>query len=207
MNRFVPIVRVVTAFALVSLFTPQQASAQAPERRVHVGGHLATAVSGEFDETDIGAGARLSWQPVPLLGVEGELTFYPGDLGRPPAFDAGRFEGLFGATVGPRVGALRPFAKLRPGFLRFREASEPVACILIFPPPLSCRLAAGETMFALDVGGGVEWFPSAASFVRFDAGDRLVRYPSPATDTSGTVRDDGFFGHDFRLTIGAGVRF
>ena len=54
-----------------------------------------------------------------------------------------------------RIGRARLFGRLRPGLLRFGEAPGPIACILIFPPPLSCQLAAGKTLFALDVGAGV----------------------------------------------------
>jgi hypothetical protein len=168
---------------------------------------LAGNVSSEFDTTDLGVGGRASWHPVPLVGVEGEVAFYPGDLGEPVAFSGSRVEGLFGATLGPRLGAVRPFAKLRPGFLRFGEAPAPIACILIFPPPLRCTLAGGRTAFALDVGGGVEWFSSGRTFVRVDAGDRIVRYPAPTIDSSGTVRSESFAGHDFRFTVGGGLRF
>lgn len=168
---------------------------------------LAGAMSGEFNTTDLAVGGRVSWQPTTLIGVEGEIDLYPGDLGERVPFSAGRVEGLFGATVGPRLGRVRPFAKLRPGFLTFREASQPIACILIFPPPLSCVLAGGRTLFALDVGGGVEWLSSSRTFVRVDAGDRIVRYPVPVIDGSGAVQDDGFSGHDFRFSIGGGLRF
>lgn len=168
---------------------------------------LAGSVSGEFDTTDVGIGGRASWQPVPLVGVEGEVSFYPGDLGDPAAFSGSRIEGVFGATVGPRRGRVRPFAKLRPGFLRFGDAPQPMACIAIFPPPLRCTLAGGRTLFALDAGGGLEWLSSGRAFVRVDAGDRMVRYPAPAIGGGGAVRSDAFTGHDFRFTLGAGVRF
>jgi hypothetical protein len=181
--------------------------AQSDDYPFRAGVHLATAASSEFDSTDVGVGGRLSWNPRPLLGIEGEFTFYPGDLGDRPAFGEGRIEGLFGGTVGPRVGAFRPFAKLRPGFLSFREAPRPVACILIFPPPLSCELAAGRTVFALDFGGGVEWLPTGRVFIRVDAGDRVIWYPGPVIDSSRTVRNETFPGHDFRFAVGGGVRF
>jgi Outer membrane protein beta-barrel domain len=182
-------------------------AAQSAEPRFQAGVQLPTSVSGEFDGTDVGIGGRLSWHPVPLLGVEGELAFYPGDFPDDPAFSASRVEGLFGATVGPRLGRLRPFAKLRPGFIAFDEAPAPFACILIFPPPLRCTMASGHTVFAFDLGGGLEWFPSGGTFVRVEAGDRAVRYPSPVIDGDGSIRDDDFFGHDFRFAIGGGFRF
>lgn len=199
--------RVVIGFVFVSLllFAPRSSAAQS--RELQVGGQLAGAVSGEFDSTDLGVGGRVSWHPTSLLGAEAEIDFYPDDFADDPAFSGSRIEGLFGVTVGPRLGQLRPFAKLRPGFLTYREAPEPFACILIFPPPLACTLASGQTVFALDLGGGVELFPTGRTFVRVDVGDRMVRYPGPVFDNSGTIRDDSFFGHDFRFAIGGGLRF
>jgi hypothetical protein len=194
------------ASALILLYV-RPVAAQSAEPRVAAGVQLATAASSEFDGTDLGVGGRLSWHPIALLGVEGEFSWYPGELADEQALSGGRVEGLFGATVGPRLGRVRPFVKVRPGFLTFREASEPIACILIFPPPLNCTLAAGRTVFALDVGGGVEWFPSTQTVIRVDAGDRAVRYPSPVIDSSGAVRDDAFFSHDFRFAVGGGLRF
>ena len=168
---------------------------------------LAGAVSAEFDTTDAGLGGRVSWHPIELVGVDAEMALYPGDLGDRVPFSAGRVEGLFGPTVGPRLGRFRPFGKLRPGFLTFREAPGPIACILIFPPPLRCTLAEGRTLFALDVGGGVEWLSPGRTFVRVDAGDRIVRYPVPTIDSRGTIQREALSGHDLRFSVGAGLRF
>ena len=198
---------VVLWFLYLSLLSVRPLSAQTDDRAFQAGGQLATIASGEFDSTDVGVGGRLSWHPLSFVGVEGELTFYLGDFADAPAFSARRVESLFGATVGPRLGAFRPFAKVRPGFVAFFEAPAPFACILIFPPPLNCAMASGPTLFALDVGGGVEWFPSGRTVVRVDVGDRAIRYPSPTIDNEGTVQDTNFFGHDFRFTIGGGFRF
>jgi len=78
---------------------------------------------------------------------------------------------------------------------------------LIYPPPLSCELAAGRTLPVFDVGGGVEVSATRRTFVRVDAGDRLVKYPGPVIDNNRTRQDEPFFGHDFRFAVGAGLRF
>jgi hypothetical protein len=203
MNR---INRVVVASMFV-LLCARPSAAQSDADGFEAAIHLGTSVSSEFEGTDIGVGGRLAWRPTALLGVEGEFTVYPGEFADQRAFSGGRVEGLFGGTVGPRFGRVRPFARFRPGFVTFRESSEPIACILIFPPPLNCTLAAGRTVFALDIGGGVEWFPSDRTFLRVDAGDRALRYPSPVIDSAGSVRDESFFSHDFRFALGGGLRF
>ena len=182
------------------------AGAQTNDRRFDASVHVASANSGEFDHSDAGVGGRLAWRPSGLIGAEGELTIYPGDFPDEPPFSRSRVEGLFGVTVGPTLNRFRPFARLRPGFLTYREAPEPFACILIFPPPLACTLAGGDTVFSLDVGGGLEVFTTPRTVLRIDLGDRLVRYSGPVI-RSGSVEQDAFFSHDFRFSLGGGLRF
>src|SRR5262249_448744 len=152
-----------------------------------------------------GVGGRFAWQALDLVGAEAEMTLYPRAFpgGRSASFSSSRVEGLFGMTVGPRFTHVRPFGKLRPGFVKFR--GQPVVCILIFPPRLSCQLD-GRTVFALDLGGGVELFPGPRAFIRVDAGERLLKYPGPSF-RNGRITQNDFFSHDFRMSAGAGVRF
>ena len=175
-----------------------------------VGAQITSVKVGELDSTDVGVGGRASWHPSRLFGVEGELNYYGRDIpDRPyePAISRSRVEGLFGITAGPRIGQLRPFARIRPGFLRVGSSPAPVGCIAIFPVPLSCALAAGQTLLALDVGGGVEVLTPGRTSLRFDLGDRMLRYRGPAIDRGGEAHDDDFIGHDLRVAIGAGWRF
>ena len=175
---------------LAALTVSTSAVAQPVARQFQVGGHAATARSGEFEETDVGIGGRIAWLPSGLFSVEAELTHYPSDYPDDLPFSRARWEGLFGVTIGWTFDRVRPFAKLRPGFLNIREAPEPIACIAIFPPPLACTLAAGQTLFALDVGGGVDVSLTPRTFIRVDAGDRLVRYKGPVFDQNRAVRED-----------------
>jgi hypothetical protein len=183
------------------------AAAQTDDRSIHVGAQLTGAMPGEFEGTDLGVGGLVAWHPSSLFGVEAEINVYPGDFGDNVAFSGGRLEGLFGATVGPLLGRVRPFVKMRPGFLRYAEASEPFACILIFPPPLNCTLGAGKTVFALDLGGGIEFYPTSRTFVRADVGDRVLRYDGPALASDFQAIEESFYSHDFRVSVGGGVRF
>jgi hypothetical protein len=192
--------RVARVVALFTLLMPALASAQ---DRFDVGAHVAVARSSEFDDTDTGVGGRFSWHPVALIGADAEMTFYPASFPDANGFSRSRIEGLFGVTVGPRLGGIRPFARLRPGFLTFR--GQPAVCILIFPPPLSCQLD-GRTVLALDIGGGAEIFPTGRSVIRVDVGDRALKYPGPSF-RNGRVSQDSFYSHDFRVSAGAGVRF
>ena len=192
---------------ILALGSARPAAAQGVGGRFDVGVHVAVARSGEFDASDAGIGGRLGWHPAASIGIEGELTTYPGTFTRSRPFSSSRVEGLFGVTFGPRLGALRPFARVRTGFLAFRDAPAPLPCILIYPPPLACSLATGQTLPAMDVGGGVEILTTRRMFARVDAGDRLVKYPGPTLSASRKVSTDGFFGHDFRIAAGAGLQF
>jgi len=190
------------ALLAVACFLPLHAEAQ----RLTVGGQVVTATAGPFNRADVGLGGRVSWRLLPMLDIEGESNLYPGDFPDAPAFSGYRVEVYGGATVGPWLGRVRPFARVRPGLLVSSEAPAPFACILIYPPPLACVMANGQTMAAFDVGGGVEVAMTPRTVLRVDAGNRFVRYPGPSLNR-GRSRGGAFFGHQFRLAVGAGVRF
>jgi len=183
-------------------------AADAQDARFEAGVQIASARSGQFDAGDAGFGGRFAWRPVPLVGLEAELNLYPRSFpGRQP-FSRTRVEALFGATAGVTFGRLRPFARLRTGFVDVQQSAEPLACILIYPPPLTCVLASGRTLVALDLGGGLEVGLTPRTFLRVDLGDRLVRYPGPVFELNPRrLRQEPFFGHDVRFATGAGLRF
>jgi histidine triad (HIT) family protein len=179
-----------------------------PSERYEAAVHVAAASMPHFEGSDFGIGARLAWRSDDLFTWEGELTLFPGEYpDSAVAFSRRRVEGLFGLTAGVRIGMLRPFAKFRAGFLDVQEAPQPFACILIFPPPLSCTLAAGRTLPAFDVGGGVEVDVTPRTFIRVELGDRMLKYPGPAIDGEGVPQAEAFWGHGLRFAAGAGVRF
>ena len=177
------------------------------DRKMEVAGQLAVTDLDELDSTDFGFGGRFGFRATPVLTFEGELNFYPSDIPDVVPVTGSRFEGLFGVKVGPRFDRFSVFGKVRPGFLRFGEAPEPFPCIAIYPPPLSCILG-GETVFALDLGGGVELYPTERSLVRFDVSDLMLDYPGPGFRRRGRTFDErGFWGHNLRFAVGAGFRF
>lgn len=198
--------RVVAVCVMAFLAAPLAAVAQSGEPRFQLGVQFMGASSGEFNRTALGVSGGVG-HPVPLLGLEANLGIYPRDSTSTTAPSTSQVEGLLGITIGPRLGRVRPFAKVRPGFVAFRASREPMACALIYPPPLSCTLAPGETVAAVDLGGGIEVFPTRRAFLRFDIGDRMLRYPGPTFDLGGTVRNAAFFSQDFRVAVGGGWRF
>ena len=188
---------------LLSVATPP-ARAQSFE----AGAHITASQWSEFDGNDVGVGGRFTWKPSSLIGMDADLSWYPSDFPDRVAFTGSRIEGLFGVTAGPRLSRTRPFARAGAGFVRSSEAPEPFPCIAIFPPPLICLMAAGHTMRAFEFGGGVEIDVTGRTFVRVDAGARMLRYPGPSFQNGlREIRDENFWGTALRFTVGAGVRW
>jgi hypothetical protein len=184
------------------------ASSAGAQSRLEASGQFVVTDLSELDSTDYGFGGRLGFAVTRLFTFEGELNFFPSDIPELVSVSSSRLEGLFGVKVGPRFGRFSVFGKVRPGFVEFGEATEPVICILIFPPPLGCVLAGGETVFALDLGGGVEFFPSEQTLLRFDVSDLMLQYPGPSFNRDREAFDeDGFWGHNLRLAVSGGYRF
>ena len=192
---------------LALILVPAGDAAAQDQARFELAIQVPSTMSSQFDRTDIGVGGRFAWHPASWAGLESELVVYPQSFPDRVPFSRRRVEGLFGTTIGPEFSHMRPFLKLRAGFLNVQEAPAPFACILIFPPPLSCTLAVGRTLPAFDLGGGIELFATPRTFARVEAGDRMLRYPGPAFDVDRVRRDDAFFSHDFRFAAGGGFRF
>jgi hypothetical protein len=174
--------------------------------RADVSLELAATHYGEFEETAVGFGARVSYRVLDWLAVDGGVVFAPGDLGE-VGFSSSQVEGLFGVRAGPRVGASHVYAALRSGFVRFAAAPEPIPCIAIFPPPLPCVLAGGHTALAVGFGAGGELPLGGRALVRLEIGDLLVRYPGPAIANREAVLEESFWRHNLRGTVSVGLRF
>jgi hypothetical protein len=194
------------AFATLAV-TAAPLHAQSVDRRFEVGAHWAAVHSDEFGASEAGIGGRFDWLPLKPLGLGAEMTLYPGDYPDGVAFSSARWEALFGGTIGPRLGRVRPFAALRSGFVAYREAPEPFACIAIFPPPLSCTLAAGQTVPAFDFGGGVDTSLTDRSVVRVSLSARRVRFEGPAFGADRVLHTENFWSTGLRVAIGGGWRF
>jgi hypothetical protein len=194
-------------FVLGLLLVPITARAQSFEASAN----FVASQWSEFDGTDLGVSGRFTWKPVPLVGVDAEFAWYPGEF--PPdaiPFTQNHVEGLFGITVGPRFDRVRPFGKLAAGFLHTSSTQQFIACIAIYPPPLTCLMADSQTLPAMDFGGGVELSVTDRTFVRVDATARMLKYPGPSIifgDRDREVRDEDFWGAAFRFTAGGGFRF
>jgi Outer membrane protein beta-barrel domain len=151
----------VRVFALLFLFclmgTARSAHAQ---NQFEVGGQLAIHRLPELGETPIGYGLRFTYNAYPpFFAFDSEIDNYPtsstGNFGMTEAF--------FGLKAGVHVGPWEVFAKVRPGFAHFGGGFS------------ESRLTS-RTQFALDLGGGAEYFFLPHIGVRWDLSDVMIHY-------------------------------
>ena len=199
---------ILKVLALAMVLTTTARAQSGNDRKLEVGGQLAVTDLDELETTDFGFGGRFGFRATELLTFEAELNFFPSDIPDEVPVTSSRLEGLFGVKIGPRFERFSVFGKVQPGFVQFGEAPAPFPCIAIYPPPLSC-IVGGKTVFALDLGGGVELYPTERSFVRFDVSDLMLDYPGPALrrNRGEFAGDGGFWGHNLRFAAGTGFRF
>jgi hypothetical protein len=199
--------RILSITALICIVPAFVLAQSSDDRKLEVGAQLAVTDLDELETTDVGFGGRFGFRATELLTFEGELNFFPSDIPDEVPVTSSRFEGLFGVKIGPRFDRFSVFGKVRPGFVQFGEAPAPFPCIAIYPPPLSC-IVGGKTVFALDLGGGVELYPTERSFVRFDVSDLMLAVQGPSSiGIEEAFIEGGFWGHNLRISIGAGFRF
>jgi hypothetical protein len=181
------------------------AGAQTSDRRGDVSVQVSVRSLHEFDQTEAGFGARLSYRLSRWFAADGEASFFPSDLGAAD-FSGSRLEGLAGVRLGPHFESTGVFLALRGGAVHFSQPPEPFPCIAIFPPPLVCAIG-GDTVPSVQVTGGFEAFAGHRWVVRVEAGDQLLRYSGPVLTRDREVIDEGFWSHNFKATASVGLRF
>lgn len=196
----------LTSLLLAIALSPD-ARAQVRDDKFEVGAQFASLRQRVFDFKDFGFGGRFTYHPVRFLGLETEVNFFPRGMDNVLTFSASRTQALFGIKAGPRFSRFGVFARVRPGIIHYAPARERSVCltILVYPPPLECRIALGSTNFVLDSGGGFEVYPSRRSTIRFDVGDTAIQYDA-ANTRLGTFMEK-FRNHDLQVNIGFGYRF
>jgi hypothetical protein len=174
--------------------------------------------------SEAGFGARVGRAVNRYVSLEAEVNYFPRERElTDESFTGGRkLQGLFGVKVGKRYESFGVFAKARPGFVNFEQGDlqgrPNVLCPAIFPRPLGCFEPKGRTDFALDLGGVLELYPSRGTFIRFDAGDTILRadahtVPGQFRSSNGVLINNVAVGlpaettHNFQGGVGFGFRF
>jgi len=196
--------RVAMLSTLVSLAAGvPAAAAQTSDGRVSVAAHVTWLHLHDLDATSVGIGGRVTVDVTRWLGLDADLSVYPNDdfsLGNfGLIYRRRRIDGFAGVLAGVRRDRVGAFAKVRPGFTHLTDrgidcGGDVCAFVLIAPPNYG-------TEFALDWGGVVEFYPSARTVARVDAGDVMIwhrAYTPPCTNCTT---------HNFSTKIGFGVKF
>lgn len=163
------------------------------EQRWEVAGLFATQSRQSDATSDVvtqpGLGGRVTYDLFPLLSLEASMTFFVRSEINISQLEGGRsIQTLFGVKSGVRHEKLGYFLRLRPGFQTFTST------ISSIDPTTLALSTSSKTHPVLDFGGGVEFYPSRRTLLRFDAGDTVLFLGSAsfpfgtqtATDNAGT---------------------
>ncbi len=199
------------ALLAFSVTSSAVANAQSVEPRFEIGGQASVLRLSDFDTTNAGFGGRVLFHLNDWMSVDGEVSFFPHDEVVGPTFQTSigpgrvesarrRTDALVGVNIGVRRDRLGAFVKLRPGVTRlyhksFNCAGEGCALVLI-------ARNIYRTEFALDFGGGVEFYPSRRTVARLELGDTVIRHRSSAPPCP-----SGCASHNLSSQMGFGVRF
>ena len=195
----------------------QHAVAQTTARRIELGAQATLLRLSDFDEMQGGIGGRVIVDITDWLAADAEVQFFPSDDIFLPIGGVGptalplarvghyrrRTDGFFGVKVGTRASKFGVYAKVRPGFTYLSDQG--VQCVGDGCAVILMLLArdAYKPEFALDLGGGVEFYPSARTVARVEFGDTMIRHRSFAPPCWA----DRCTSHNVSTRIGGGVRF
>jgi len=216
MNRmnFMLVVAILTC-SLPSLAFAQSQSDEVP--RYEVGAQFTSITKPSFDggRTEIGGGARFTFNLNRSIALEAEGNFFPHKCSFCGDNSGNITQGLFGVKAGKRFQKWGIFAKGRPGFVSFSRGDSKFISTGggAFPEFSQRRL----TNFAMDVGGVLEFYPSKHIVTRFDAGDTMIKYRSRDSNYISFDPTGGFTlvpytvpgetRHNFQFSAGVGFRF
>jgi len=149
---------------------------------------------------EFGGGGRFTFNFNQHVAAEAQVDYFPHtDTERIGTFDVplwgSKTLAVFGIKAGGRSKRVGVFGKARPGFIHF-DSVPGFGCVVgstSCPPPIK------QTVFALDLGGVLEYYPSPKTVLRFDAGDTIIYHDKRQNffDTS----------HSLQMSVGVGLRF
>ena len=195
---------------ILLLTVPDIAGAQDTGQRYELGGLVTYTFLREIGTMDVGVGtesaglgSRLVYRAFPLLDLETEINFLPGNS----ATSGNHLQGFFGVKAGKRWEKVGIFLKARPGFIHFSR------------DPFGVKKP-GSSLFStervsstepdIDLGGVVEYYTARGLILRFDLGDSVIHYAQRTVRTSQFVAPfeaGGFTTHNWQGSLGIGFRF
>lgn len=201
-------ITVIVALGLIS------SSAQAQlDKRFEVGGQFAfirltdvdiarPGFGGRIAGGQPGGGPRLAWNLTSSASLEAEANFF-----REDELGGKKTQAFFGLKYGKRSAKVGIFGKVRPGFMQFNNIfvtnRDPDA-------PTNTEFKR-KTYLAVDLGGVVEFYPTARTLIRFDVSDVIVRYGERFTNLPFDINGTGVIPpdtrHNLQFSVGVGLRF
>ena len=195
---------------ILVLSVPEIARAQDTGQRYELGGLITYTFLREIGTRDVGigtesagVGARLVYRAFPLVDVETEINFLPGNS----ATSGNHLQGFFGVKAGKRWEKGGIFLKARPGFIHFSR--DPFGVAKPGSSIFSIERAA-STEPDIDLGGVIEYYTARGLILRFDLGDSVIHYARRTVRTSEFIpafEAGGFTTHNWQGSFGIGFRF
>ena len=149
-----------------------------------------------------GFGARFDWNLNRRVAFESQADFFPQDGVPLPYVQGGRtLEAVFGLRAKViQTRQLAVFGLLRPGLLHFTNVQFPSG---LASPPFVYHAA---TYFVLNLGGGMEFYPSRRWILRFDIEGDPYRVPATFRSTAPVATAVGKINDTTRMSFGAAYR-
>ena len=167
----------LTSTLLATLPLAQRASAQHEYSRFELGAQYSTIreTNADFHAANLsGLGGRFDWNLTRRLAIESQVDVFPERALSLPLVQGGHtLQGVFGARA--KVIQKRDFAVfglIRPGLLHFTQVAVPATAN---PLTFSTQPA---TYFVLNLGGGLEYYPSPRWILRADIEGDPYRVPA-----------------------------
>lgn len=190
------------------------ASAQGQGGRFEVGGQASLLRLTDFGATNVGVGGRVIVDVRRWLAIDAEGQFFPtddilirsrslADADFAVAHRRRRADGFFGVKLGARRDRMGLFGRIRPGFTRLLDQG--IECVGVDCARILMLFVRDDyrTEFALDLGGGAEFYPSRRTVARVEFGDTMIRHRSFAPPCWA----ERCTSHNFSTRVGGGVRF
>jgi hypothetical protein len=179
--------------SLFLFLTASATFAQSTDHKIESGVFLSGIdLTSSVGEKTAGIGGRLVFIFTNNLAFDIEACYFPEN----PSGNYGQTIVLAGARAGRRQENFGVFAKVRPGVINYGGSF------------FKAYNGSARSFIAIDVGGVLEYYPSARVLLRLDAGDTIIPFGDaaikgplpPYTIRPGTT-------HNRQTSIGIGFRF
>jgi hypothetical protein len=157
--------------------------------------------------TEPGVGGYASYRFYGVFYLDGDLLYFPRGTASSGPHDGGTIlQGTFGLKGGIRRNRFGFFGKVRPGFNSYSAA---LTAIDTTPSSSTTYTYARASNFVLDLGGILEFYPSARSTLRIEVGDTHLFFGTRNVDVDGITEPGGGgkLQHSIQFIFGYGWRF